>query len=67
MTVKELITELSMYDMDTTVELSMKVEINIDTPQCRHNIEKQYIFPHGKVYGVQGSTGRHNEVVISGN
>lgn len=66
MTVKELIAELGKYPDWIEVEMSMKVEVGITAGKGRQVSFKESVFLHGKVYGVQGTTGGKHEVLISG-
>lgn len=65
MTVKEVINELSKYPEDIEVELSIKIDLKVTLDHYNRPMTCS-MYPKGKVYGVSGTTGNKNEVIISG-
>lgn len=66
MTVNELIDELRKYPGHVEVQMSMKVNVEMTIGKGKQTTVQQSVFTHGRVYGVSGSTGGKEEVVISG-
>ena len=64
LTVGELIKELSKYPNE--IEVKLKIAVDVTMKVGTYKEAKQTVFPTAKVYGVTGTIGNTNEVIISG-